>query len=173
MKEYRKKGKKLVYSKTSTKTQKPSEKGYVECRYCDKRIYSFDTSKLYYHILFEHFPMTWVESRDVNETWVKCKVCGGKIPYFDVEDSVKFIFRMEEHIFREHKLIDFFTNHLVDETTVVIEFICPNTKCKRRHKSGLGYAWCTEYHYKNNDVKLMCPTCLSFLIPKEEWERLK
>ncbi len=173
LREYTKRGKNLNYSKNLRKTQKPSGKGFVECKFCDKRIYSFDTSKLYYHILFEHNAGEWISRRDPTEPCVVCNLCGKNIPYFKVEDQTIFVLRLEDHIFQEHKLTDFYHNCLVDETTQVVEFICPNTKCMNKHKIGLGYAWCTEYHYKNNDVKLMCPHCLSFMLPKTEWERLK
>ncbi len=84
-----------------------------------------------------------------------------------------FKLRLEEHLFYKHKLIDFYNNHLIDDTTKVVEFICPSANCKPKHKYGVGYAWCTKYHYDRGDVKLICPHCLSFMIPKEEYERLR
>jgi len=166
--------KKAKYRSKEGKTKKPSSRNFLECKICGERFYQIDTGKLYYHLLFEHKMSSFIEIKyeegkgALGEKKYICKFCGEEIYR---QTGEKWSFRYEEHLYAKHKLIEFFDNQAVDQTTQMIELVCPNAWCgeTREHTYyGTGRLWVSKEQWINGQAQVLCPDCLMELVPSEE-----
>ena len=116
-------------------------------------------------------------SQPSSTRYLECKECEAR--FYSLNTETLYAHYVLEHqadtkIIRNTKLINLYNNFLTNETTKVIELICPNTSCSNKQDPmGQGHGWVTEFHWKKGLIMCNCPQCFTIMIPKREWEKLK